>query len=113
MCPDLSNLKLSHMYELSETARMSIVGLFRQIVQQNPPIEVLNMEYFSHDSDRENNMGEIILESILSSNIDSINDLNLGFNNSWFSEDRSGNIDLLALLMTKQTYFKHINLAGN
>ena len=47
MCFSLSHLQLSTMFDLSETARMSIVSLFRQIVQQNPPIEVLNMNVFS------------------------------------------------------------------
>ena len=51
MCFNLSHLQLSMMYGLSETAMMSIVSLFRQIVQQNPPIEVLNMYAFIQDND--------------------------------------------------------------
>ena len=58
-------------------------------------------------------MGEIVLESVLTSQIDSINDLNLGINKSWFGEDRSGNTDLLAELISKQSGLEHLNLAAN
>ena len=53
ICSGLSHLELSEMDSLSETDRMSIVGLFRQIVQQNPPIEVLIMTRFSDVCDKE------------------------------------------------------------
>ena len=51
-------------------------------------------------------MGELVLESLLSSDIDSITDLNLRFNASWFKhsntqEERSNNVDLLAELISK------------
>ena len=58
-------------------------------------------------------MGEIVLESVLTSQIDSINDLNLGINKSWFREDRSGNTDLLAELISKQAGLQHIKLGYN
>ena len=34
----LSHLQLQSMHNLSEAGRMSLAGLFRQIVQNNPPI---------------------------------------------------------------------------
>ena len=68
------------MYYLTEAGRLSMVGLFRQIIQHNPPIEVLNLNAFSHDREREENIGELVLETILSSNIDSITHLDLGYN---------------------------------
>ena len=42
------------------------------------------MAVFSWDGDREEDTGQLVLESLLSSNIDSISDLNLGGNRSWF-----------------------------
>ena len=75
MCHQLSHLELSDMNKLSEAGRLSMVSLFRQIIQQNPQIEVLNMNSFKCDSDVNENIGEIVLETLLSSNINSITDL--------------------------------------
>ena len=80
ICPLISHLQLSSMYELSEAGRLSMVSLFRQIIQNSPPIQVLNLQKFSHDRDRNANIGELVLEAILSSNINSITDLNLVYN---------------------------------
>ena len=76
------------------------------------------MEYFSYDSDSEQNIGELILETLLSSNINSINDLNLSYNSSWFNnpntgEERSGNVDLLVELILKQASLQKIDLRYN
>ena len=38
ICSQLSNLRLENMKKLSESGRMSMVSLFRQIIQQNPQI---------------------------------------------------------------------------
>ena len=84
MCPRLSYLELSYMYSLSETGRLSMGSLFRQIIQNDPQIKALNMRRFSDNCDRDQSIGELILESLLSSNIDSITDLNLVDNSSWF-----------------------------
>ena len=88
------------MYELSEAGRLSIVSLFRQIIQQNPHIQVLDMNIFSGNEDREENICELILVTLLNSNIDSIIDLDLSGNESWFwnpftGEERLSNVDLL------------------
>ena len=77
ICPRLSNLQLSKMDSLTEAGRLSIASLFRQIIQHNPPIEVLNISYFSHVSDVNENIGEIVLEALFTSIIDSIVGLNL------------------------------------
>ena len=87
---------------------MSVVNLFRQIIQYNPSILELQMSEFSLDRDRNENIGELILESLLNSNIESINLLYLSHNSSWFKhpdtgEEISSNIDLLTLLILKQT----------
>ena len=73
------------------------------------------MDTFSHDRDIEQNIGELILESLLSSNIDSITELDLAYNSSWFKnpkigEDRSGNVDLLVELINKQASLQKIYL---
>ena len=68
------------MYILSEEGRVSMVCLLRQIIQNNPHISILNMYEFSLKLDREQNIGELVLESLLSSNIDSITYLNFGWN---------------------------------
>ena len=57
------------MYDLSEAGRMQLGCLFRQIIQQNPPLNTLNLEGFSVDIDRSKDVGEFILESILNSRI--------------------------------------------
>ena len=76
------------------------------------------MKQFSLNEDRDENMGELILESLLGSNIDSIIDLNFSFNNSWFyhpdtKKERTGNIDLLTELITKQVSLIHLYLDFN
>ena len=92
------------MSDLSEAGRLSLVSLLRQIVQNNPAITSLNMEGFSDDNDKNENIGELVLEILLSSSIDSITDLDLRENLSWFKgEERKGNVDLLMELITKQT----------
>ena len=111
ICPRLSHLQLNTMYDLTEAGRLSLASLFRQIIQQNPPIEVLNMESFSEDNDVNENIGELILEALLTSRIDSIVDLNLRANSSWFKHP--GNVDLLAKVIFKQSGIKHINLSKN
>ena len=65
---------------LTESGRLSIVSLFRQIIQSNPPIQVLDMNAFSQSNDKDVNMGELILEALLNSNIQSITDLDFGYN---------------------------------
>ena len=37
---------------LSETGRMQLGGLFRQIIEQNPPLENLALEKYSAGNDR-------------------------------------------------------------
>jgi len=66
------------------------------------------MNQFSGIKDFSENIGELVLEILLSSNINSIADLNLSENYSWFhnpetEEEREGNVDLLAELISKQT----------
>ena len=114
MCPNLTHLVLCWMYLLTEAGILSLVSLLRQIVQCNPQITVLNMYRFSSDNVENENIGELVLEILMSSSIDSITDLNLRMNSSWFTgEARSGNIDLLVELITKQTGLQKINLGGN
>ena len=86
MCPQISHLQLSGMYYLSEAGRLSMVSLFRQIIHHNPPIQVLNMKEFSFYEDVQENIGELVLETLLSSNVDTITDLDLSKNSSWFKK---------------------------
>ena len=46
MCTRLSHLSLTSMKRLTEAGRLSMVSLFRQIIQNSPPIEGLNMNFF-------------------------------------------------------------------
>ena len=80
MCPHLTYLQLSWMSDLTETARISIASLFRQIIENNPPIQDLIMSSFSWVEDIHENIGELILESLLSSSINSITKLHLDGN---------------------------------
>ena len=58
------------------------------------------MNNFSYYRDDNENIGELILEALLASTIDSIVDLNLNRNSSLFKQ--SGNVDLLAEVIPKQ-----------
>ena len=78
------------------------------------------MNDFSKDKDRSDlNIGELVIEPLLSSNIESITDLNISDNKLWWfkgkrmSEERSSNVDLLAELISKQTVLQHLNLGYN
>ena len=55
------------------------------------------MAGFSKDNDSEQNIGELVLEALLSSNIESITNLSFRENSSWFNH--AGNADLLAELI--------------
>ena len=54
MCHSISHLELSRMFNGSHnrTIRLSVANLFRQIVQQNPPLQILNMQEFCGGCDR-------------------------------------------------------------
>ena len=76
------------------------------------------MNRFSRDRDRDENIGELVLECLQASRIDSIEDLNLGANPSWFKhpttgEERPGNTALLAELLSKQAGLMQIDLGGD
>lgn len=43
MCPRITHLQLSWMCYMSETGRLSMLSLFRQIIQHSPQLDVLNM----------------------------------------------------------------------
>ena len=79
---------------------MSFISLFRQIIQHDPPIEVVIMNGFSGDRDKNENIGEVVLEALLTSSINSITTLDLAGNSSWF--EHPGNIDLLTEVILKQ-----------
>ena len=75
------------------------------------------MNFFSCNNDRVENIGELVFELLLNSNIDSITDLRLTGNESWFKnpnslEERSGNVDLLLELINKQAGLQEIHLGG-
>ena len=76
------------------------------------------MSFFSYFYDYSENIGELVLEMLLSSNIDSITSLNFSQNSSWFdnsdmNEDRSANVDLLAEFISKQLGIQYIDLSGS
>ena len=61
---------------------------------------MLILNKFSLNSDRQENISELILETLLNSNIESITDLNLRDNSSWFKnpeteEERPSSVELL------------------
>ena len=61
-----------------------MITLLRQIVQRNPPIIDLNMRNFSSGEDDHENIGELILEILLNSSIDTITVLDFACNRIWF-----------------------------
>lgn len=77
---------------------------------------------FSYHKRDNENMGEIVLETLLSSDIDCISNLDLSSNASWFwpsrfpeessetEEEKTSNAELLAELIDKQTGLQHILL---
>ena len=76
------------------------------------------MYQFSGNRDRDVNIGELVLETLLNSNIEFITDLNLSYNLSWFKhpdtqEERPSNVDLLVEFISKQTGLQHLNLGYN
>ena len=95
-----------------------MASLFRQIIENNPPIVTLYMNSFSFlNYQLVENIGELILEPLLSSNIDSITELSLARNFSWFkhpdSEQERAGLDLLAELISKQAGLQYIDLSEN
>ena len=68
------------------------------------------MSRFSDKTDIVENIGELILEALLSSNIESITHLILYSNKFWFIQERSSNVDLLIELISKQTSLQELDL---
>ena len=106
MCLYLSHLQISAMDGLSEAGRLSMVSLLRQIMESSRHITVLNMVCFSSDKDLNENIGELVLEILLNSNIEIITELHLRENSSWFKhprtkEEKSRNVDLLMEFIIK------------
>ena len=106
MCPNITHLELSAMASLSEAGILSMVTLLRKIVQRDPPITDLNMNVFSSYKDHDEKIGELVVEILLNSNIDSINTLSFYENSTWFynpstREERLGCVDLLVELISK------------
>ena len=58
---------MSSMNGLEEDARMDLAGLFRDIMQNNPPLAHLNFERFSKPEEYNGNSGKIIMEALLNS----------------------------------------------
>ena len=82
---------------------MSLGGLIREIIQNNPPLTHLNLELFSRDEDGNESAGEIILEALLNSSITTIERLDLRFNSSWFKNnntDREGAVEMLTEIIS-------------
>ena len=66
---------------------------------------------FSHWSNGSDDSGEVVLEALLTSSIESIIDLDLSGNSPWFQNP--GNVDLLAEVISKQAGIHHIKLCDN
>ena len=76
------------------------------------------MNQFSEYNDFNENIGELILETLLSSRIDSITDLSLSSNRSWFwdpknDEERFSNKEMLLEVISKLTGLQHLYLTNN
>ena len=69
---------------LTEAGRVQMVSLLRQIMQHNPPIQTLDMGWFSEKKDKDENICQLVIETLLNTNIESITDLRLDSNESWF-----------------------------
>ena len=69
------------------------------------------MDYFNLNQDHDQNIGELVLEILLNYSVDSIIDLNLGNNESWFKHP--GNVDLLTELISRQTRLQILSLSRN
>ena len=94
---------------------MSLAGLVREIVQNNPHLTHLILAGFSHNQDRDETAGEIILEVLLNSTICTIQHLDLSYNSSWFKNgdtDREGAIDMVTEIISNQTPCLHVLQLG-
>ena len=63
---------------LTDEARMSLVLLFREIMQNRPPLTHLSLYDFIHLKEVNESEGDIILKALLNSSISTIQNLNLG-----------------------------------
>ena len=90
------------MHNLTEDGRTYLANLFGQIIQQNPPLKQLNLSQFTGGGYC---TGELILQSLLNSSINSIVDLNLSGNRALFMDGRRGasNLNKLIEIINKQS----------
>ena len=64
-CTHLKFLNLTGLSELKEESQMSVVGLLRNIIQNNPPLIHLNLSSFGGRKEINKGAGDIILEALL------------------------------------------------
>ena len=83
-CTLLQHIEMSQMSGLEEEARMDLASLFRDIMQNSPPLTHLNFERFSKPEEYNGITGQIIMEAILNSSICSLQHINFNCNKSWF-----------------------------
>ena len=76
------------MRSLTLETHINLAGLVRDIIQNNPPLTNLNFSQFSGDKDGNESAGSTIMEAILNSSVNSIQDLNLSNNQSWFKNGK-------------------------
>ena len=57
-------------------------------------------------------VGQLYLETLLNSNIESITEIRLEGNSMWFEENEN-NVELLGEFISKQTCIQHLNLGQN
>ena len=76
------------------------------------------MKNYSSNVDKDQNIGELIFETLLNYRVDTIVELNLSINQSWFMhpgthEERTGNIDHFTEFISRQTHLQIIDLSWN
>ena len=83
-----------------------MVYLFKEIIQNNPPLSYLHLSFYHPSFKSNDSEGEIILETLLNSSITTIKDFILPNNLFWFKNgdiEREGSVEMLTEVISNQT----------
>ena len=100
------------MYGLPDNVRMSLAQQAANLLTTNSTITHLDFNEFSRSKDA--GEGGVIVSALASSNsLPTITHFRCGGNESWFSEGKESNVDLLCDVIRAMTSLKYLNLSSS
>ena len=112
MCQAVTTLKLTRLSELNEDVRNFITKQAEFILTTNSKINYLDLDRFSDENDQ--GEGAVVLSALASSSsLPTVTHFRCSWNNTWFSEGKESNVELLCDAIRAMTSLKYLNLSSS